>query len=143
MRAQETRDITGEAADVCELVEAIAGQDKRVTVAQLVDVWKAKGLAARRTLVCTSWPFTDGQDHGRDGTSGVFVTMVLSTQLPDGGPTAPSEFTKSDCERIVIRLILLGVLEEEFAHTAYSTNAYVRLSMEQSCSLGGGLLMRL
>jgi hypothetical protein len=69
--------------------------------------------------------------------------MVLSPQLPDGGPTAPSEFTKSDCERIIIRLILLGVLEEEFAHTAYSTNAYVRLSMEQGCSLGGGLLMRL
>jgi hypothetical protein len=59
---------------VCELVEAIAGQDKRVTVAQLVDVWKAKGLAARKALVCTHdsrGRLLPGRIMGGQRTSGV------------------------------------------------------------------------
>ncbi|KNC79643.1 hypothetical protein SARC_07963 [Sphaeroforma arctica JP610] len=39
--------------------------------------------------------------------------------------TAPKEYTKSYCERVLTYLLLEGVLKEDFAHTPYSTNSYL------------------
>ncbi|BBN07050.1 ATP-dependent DNA helicase Q1 [Marchantia polymorpha subsp. ruderalis] len=38
------------------------------------------------------------------------------------------ELSKEDVERVIIQLVLDGILKEEFAHTAYATNAYVTVS---------------
>lgn len=35
------------------------------------------------------------------------------------------ELGKEDKERAVVQLLLDGVLQEEFAHTAFSTNSYI------------------
>lgn len=50
------------------------------------------------------------------------------TRKSDGDASQfAKDLSKDDVERVIVQLILDGILKEEFAHTAYATNAYVAL----------------
>ena len=43
------------------------------------------------------------------------------------GPIAGKDVSRTDCERLIIHLLLKELLVEEFVYTAYSVNSYLRL----------------
>ncbi|XP_024375691.1 ATP-dependent DNA helicase Q-like 2 isoform X1 [Physcomitrium patens] len=49
------------------------------------------------------------------------------TKKSDTDAQLAKDLSKDDVERVIVQLILDGILKEEFAHTAYATNAYVAL----------------
>ncbi|OAE23294.1 hypothetical protein AXG93_745s1160 [Marchantia polymorpha subsp. ruderalis] len=63
-----------------------------------------------------------------DNQKTTMLQLVDSWRKARGEAALVKELSKEDVERVIIQLVLDGILKEEFAHTAYATNAYVTVS---------------
>ena len=70
--------------------------------------------------------------------------LVDATRSKSSGFALPKSFSRDDCERLVIELMLQGVLREQFRNTAYSTNSYLECDPAVANMLRrGDMLIRL
>jgi len=56
---------------------------------------------------------------------------------------APEEWSKSDCERVIMQLVIGEVLKEKFTNTAYSTNSYLMKGKNAGAILLGKMSLHL
>ncbi|XP_024516913.1 mediator of RNA polymerase II transcription subunit 34 isoform X2 [Selaginella moellendorffii] len=95
------KDVTEYGKSLVQSVMDVAESDKKTTLLQLVDLWRSQLRQAGNHM------------------SGVYGHILQSQ-------TGDKEMSKDDAEQIILQLILDGTLREDFQHTAYATNAYVK-----------------
>ncbi|KAJ3031750.1 hypothetical protein HDV00_008138 [Rhizophlyctis rosea] len=91
--------VAAEALTVLGILMALRDEEDKVTLIKLVEAWRGVGKKYPALV-------------GLTGPSGIIIPP-------------PKWFSKDDCERIVVRLLLESCLKEEFHFTPYQTVAYL------------------
>jgi len=113
-------DLSEAAVQMCEYVEAHGGGGEQAS--------RGKGKRKRAS----------------DSGSLTQKKLVDDARKKGSGFALPKSFSRDDCERLVVELMLQGVLREKFRTTAYATNSYLEVDPNVAQLLRrGDMLIRL